>query len=294
MFKSSFFYPYLALLVAMFLWGSSFIALKIAVGSYHPILVIFFRMFIGTLVFLLFGSKIWPRNISWYHFKLLLFMGLLEPCLYFLFESFALTYTSAAQASLIVATLPLMVGILASFVLNEPFNLKMITGFLISLIGVGLLTKASVTTNLCPDPALGNFLEFLAMIVAAGYTVLVRKLSVNFHPLFLAFVQSLLGTIFFGVLGLFWLKDLEQINFQFKPVFAVIYLGVVVTFLAYSLYNYGLSKVEAGKAAMFTNFIPVFAVFLSWWILDETLNKIQLAGCILVGLGIWVSQKGDK
>jgi len=49
--KTAIFFPYLALILAMFLWGSSFIALKLAVDSYHPILVIFLRMFIGSFFF---------------------------------------------------------------------------------------------------------------------------------------------------------------------------------------------------------------------------------------------------
>jgi len=220
-------------------------------------------------------------------------MGILEPCLYFLFESFALQYTSAAQASLIVATLPLMVGILAHWTLKENLKLKVMIGFLFSLVGVGLLTSASSKTEASPNPWLGNSLEFFAMVVAAGYTVLVKKLSISFHPLFLAFAQSLLGTIFFGLLSFFWLSDLSQVRFQLKPALAIFYLGLIVTFLAYSLYNYGLSKLEASKAAMFINLIPVFAVILSWLILGEGLNHVQLLGCMLIGLGIIFSQKGE-
>ncbi|MEJ2155011.1 MAG: EamA family transporter, partial [Desulfobacteraceae bacterium] len=74
----------IGLLMAMLLWASSFVALKMAFGVYHPMVVIFGRMAVASIFFLV--LFIWFRHLVSYakgDYKYLLFMALCEPCLYF-------------------------------------------------------------------------------------------------------------------------------------------------------------------------------------------------------------------
>ncbi|WP_456325260.1 DMT family transporter [Desulfonauticus submarinus] len=282
-------WAYLSLIGATFLWGSSFVALKVAVNFYSPFVVIFFRMFIACVVFIFIWSRIKPGSLSIKQVKLILLMCFFEPCLYFLFEGFALKYTSAGQASLIVSTLPLMVAILACFTLKEKVSFNTIFGFLLAILGVVLLTMASDVNMHSPSPFLGNLLEFIAMITASGYIILARYLSATFHPFFLAFAQAFIGAVFFLPFMLLF-GDINSLELKFWPVVSIVYLGFMVTFLAYSLYNFSLSRLEASKASAFTNLIPVFSIGLSWFLLDEKLNSVQIIGIGLVVLGIIYSQ----
>lgn len=78
------------LVVAMAIWGSSFIALKIAFRDVPPLWVIFARMLIGSLVFLLAWRWRQPQPYVAGDWKYLLGMAACEPCLYFVFEAVAL------------------------------------------------------------------------------------------------------------------------------------------------------------------------------------------------------------
>ena len=100
-----------ALLVAMALWGSSFVALKIAFADYHPMWVIFLRMLVAAICFLFLLRRVMQFNYHKGDWKRLLGLSLAEPCLYFVFEAKALEYTSAAQAGMIVGLLPLIVAL---------------------------------------------------------------------------------------------------------------------------------------------------------------------------------------
>src|SRR5210317_1461960 len=90
----------------MLLWASSFVALKLAFRGYHPMQVIFGRMLIASLCFVVFIPSF--RKLNWRRqdVKYLLTMAVCEPCLYFLFEAKALELTSASQAGMITAMLP--------------------------------------------------------------------------------------------------------------------------------------------------------------------------------------------
>jgi drug/metabolite transporter (DMT)-like permease len=105
--KQKKYWAVLGLLLAMALWGSSFVALKIAFRAYDPMVVIFGRMAVASIGFLMLGRWIVISvRFRWSDLKYMLFMAFCEPCLYFLFEAQAIEHTSASQAGMITAMFP--------------------------------------------------------------------------------------------------------------------------------------------------------------------------------------------
>uniref|UniRef100_UPI0040579B9F DMT family transporter n=1 Tax=Candidatus Electrothrix sp. TaxID=2170559 RepID=UPI0040579B9F len=274
-------------------WASSFVALKIAFHGYHPMQVIFGRMFLASLCFLpfipTFRKLVWRKQ----DLKYLLIMAISEPCLYFTFEAKALELTSASQAGMITAIMPLLVAILAWAWLKERVSRQTLIGFSLAILGACWLSLASESSSNAPNPLLGNFYEFMAMVCAAGYTVSLKHLSNNYPALFLTAIQAFLGSLFF-----FPFLLLPEIGFpghwQAIPALAVIYLGTFVTFVAYGCYNYSVSNIPASQAAGYLNLIPVFSVILGMLILDDRLNFAQWLACGLVFCGVWLSSQRKK
>lgn len=285
--------PLFSLVLAMLLWASSFVALKLAFRGYHPMQVIFGRMFIASLCFVVFIPSF--RKLNWRRsdLKYLLLMALCEPCLYFIFEAKALELTSASQAGMITAMLPLLVAVLAWFWLKERISRQTLSGFLLAIIGAVWLSLASDSTANAPEPLLGNFYEFLAMICAAGYMVSLKHLTSNYPPLFLTAFQAFVGSLFF-----FPFLLLPGVGFpdqwQATPALAVIYLGTFITLGAYGCYNYSSSRVPASQAAGYVNLVPVFGVILGMLILGDTLNLQQGLACGLVFCGVGLSSYGHR
>lgn len=285
--------PAFSLILAMLLWASSFVALKIAFRGYHPMQVIFGRMFVASLCFLPFFPAF--RKLNWRKrdVKYLVIMAVCEPCLYFLFEARALELTSASQAGMITAMLPLLVAILAWGVLRENITRQTLSGFCLAIVGACWLGLAGEASEAAPDPLKGNFYEFLAMVCAAGYTVSLKHLTANYPPLFLTAFQALLGSLFF-----FPFLLLPGIGFpdglQAGPALAVLYLGTVITFGAYACYNFGVSRIPASQAGGFINLIPVFSVLLGMLLLGDRLNLEQWLACGLVFSGVWLSSRRSK
>jgi drug/metabolite transporter (DMT)-like permease len=282
--------PFFSLVLAMLLWASSFVALKLAFRGYHPMQVIFGRMLIASLCFIVFIPAF--RRIEWrrHDLKYLLIMAVCEPCLYFIFEAKALELTSASQAGMITAMLPLLVAILAWSILKETIRRQTLIGFTMAILGACWLRVASEITAEAPNPLLGNFCEFLAMVCAAGYTIALKHLSDHYPPLFLTAFQAFLGCLFF-----FPFLLIPEIGFprhlETTPLLAVLYLGTFITFGAYACYNFGVSRIPASQAAGFVNLIPVFGVLLGMLVLGERLNAEQWLACGLVFCGVWISSK---
>lgn len=284
--------PQGCLLLAMILWASSFVAMKLALEGYHPMQVVLGRMLIATLCFAIFIPSFRRLSFRRQDIKYLLLMAFCEPCLYFLFEARALELTSASQAGMVSAILPLLVAMLAWGLLKEQVRRQTLVGFAVAVVGVVWLSLAGDSSDNAPNPLLGNLLEFLAMVCAAGYTISVKHLSSHYPALFLTAFQAFIGSLFFLPFLLLPGAGLPT-GWVTVPALAVIYLGVAISCVAYGCYNFGVSRIPANRAAAYVNLIPVFAVIMGMIVLGDKLNLSQLFACILVFFGVWLSSRRD-
>jgi len=281
--------PMLELTAASILWASAFIAFKFAFRAYDPMFVLFARMLVASLCFLPLAARFRNQVYRPGDWKPILLMSVFEPCLYFLFETAAIQNTEAAQAGMIVAMLPLLVAVGAHFLLKETVTRRTWAGFGLAVSGAALLSVQSGATENAPNPALGNFLEFLAMCCAMGYTIMLKKLCTRYSPLFLTATQALIGCLFF--LPLMFLPGQRlPTEFVLVPALSVIYLGAVITLGAYALYSYGVSKIPASQASAFINLIPVATVLMARFSLGEVFGTGQYLASALVLAGVFISQ----
>lgn len=282
--------PTLSIIGAVFLWGSSFVAMRIVLKDLHPFAVMFCRLFSALIFIIPISIKLFPKSYQKNDWKILLAMVLFQPCLYFLFESNALTFTTSSQAGVISACLPLMVAVAAWFFLSESINSKTIIGLILSICGVILLTIFQSRQVDAPHPVLGNILEVGAMLSACANLILIKKLSSNYGAWSLTGMQIIAGTIFF-MPGIRYIINADPSIWTMQLIFLLLYLGICVSFLAFGLYNWGISKIKVSRASIFINLIPVTAVMLGWLILGETLNSKQMIAAIIVISGVFLSNQ---
>lgn len=279
--------PYAALLAATSIWASSFIVMKQALEAFDPIFILAVRMTVAALCLLPFLKLLKHVRYRPGDWKLLAFIVICEPGFYFLFEANALRHTSASQAGMVVAMLPLMVGAAARIALKEPLTRTASLGLVLAVVGVVWLSAAGAATESAPNPVLGNFLEFMAMVCATGYMVAARHLMSRYSPHFITGLQAVAGCVFYlPALALPGTPLPESLPLW--PCLGVVYLGSVVTLVAYGSYNYGNSKLPAAQASAFTNLIPVFTLVMGVTLLGETLTLPQLAASALVIAGVFL------
>lgn len=279
----------LALIFAMLVWASSFIALKASMQDLGEYTVIFFRMFVASLCFIYFIKSFLKYDFSKRDLKFILLLAIFEPCLYFIFEAKALIYTSASQAGVMTSFMPIMTAMAAGYFLKEIISKQLIFGTVLTLSGAIWLSLQATATISSPNPMLGNFYEFLAMVCGTGYTIVTRYLVDKYSALFITAIQSFIGAMFFFPFFLYEYFNQELI-FTTSSTLWIIYLGVFVTLGGYGLYNFALTKISASKSAMFINLIPVFTLLLAYIILGEVLTNIEFMASSLVILGVVVSQ----
>lgn len=273
--------PVSCLVGAVLFWGTGYAATKTALGSFSPMTVIWLRMIVATVVFAPLWSRVPRPQYRPGDWKLLALTGLLMPCLYYLFEGFALHYTTSSQAGVVSALVPLLVAVGAWLFLRERLGARPIIAIAISLLGVAVLSLSGATQVSAPNPVLGAVLEFLAVASAAGYMLITKHLGQRYHPWLVTGSQVGIGALVFLPSALLenaatW-SDATPMAWG-----AVIYLGVFVSLGAFGLYNTALGLLPASRASMAINAVPAVALLTGWLALGETLSAVQLLACAAI------------
>ena len=283
---------YLALCSAVFFWGLSFVATKMALESLPTFTLVFTRFALASSLFLLLMTRYGlPRPTRRNQAKLLL-TALFEPGLYFLFETLGLQHTTAPKAALIIAVIPVVVVVLAAIFLRERTGLGGVIGIVTTLVGIAVLVGGNLGRGSSwPGELLGDLLIVGAVLSAACYTVCARDLGRYHSAREITSIQTLYGALFFAPACLTELPQIDWSHVTFRSYAAILYLTLFATVGAFLCYNYALVRLPASRAAVFINGIPVVTAAAAWLLLGETLTAAQLGGGALVLCGVYMTNR---
>ena len=273
------------LLLASFLWGTSFIAGKFAYETLDPALVVLFRLIIAgvilfpiTLRFIKENSK---SDVDW---KKIALLGFLTYPATFLLQFIGLQYTSASSAATMIGIEPLMVILVGQFFFKEQASLTIWLLGTIAFIGVFLLVGLSDSEEIS---LIGCLLVLASTIVVALWLRLSKSVLGNLNPKVYTALSLQLGTLIGLPFMLLLVKD-WNINFSYSSIIALLYLGIGCSLFANWTWNKGLSETETNKSGIFLALEPVFGVLFSIILLNDSLSFTSWVGVALVILSATV------
>src|SRR5713226_500707 len=287
---------YSGLVFTMFVWGLAWPVGRLLATNLPPVSIAAIRYAIVTPVLF---AILWFREGS---FKIerswiptLVVMGVLNTTLYQIFFLYGVKYAAASDDSLVIGIGPVLIAVMASFILKERLTSTKILGFASGLAGIITISILSPNTQVLNRP-LGVTLVFGGATAYALYTVLLRRFFArnradNHGPqqssLSILSWISLFGWLFLIPLSLVeapWTYTWDAVSWL-----GIIYLAILSTIVGYFLYIEGVSKIGAGRSAIFGNLVPVFGVLTSYLLLGENLSPwtgvsflLILAGVLLV------------
>jgi drug/metabolite transporter (DMT)-like permease len=140
-------------------------------------------------------------------------------------------------------------------------------------------------------PVIYSLLMFVAVLSAVGYTLVVKRLAVDYTPITMTAYQSLYGLILFIPLFLiFEVPHLDLNRVTTPSLLAVIYLGVFGSGICFIFMAIGIRELGASKANIFANLIPVVTAILSFLLLKEAMPLLKILGIFIVIVGLLMSQ----
>lgn len=285
---------HIAGIVAMILWGMSFIWSTQAYQSLNPTTTILMRLVVATIFFsaILFIFRLNER-VKKEHLGLFALAAMFEPFLYFIFEGYGLKSTSPIIGSAIIAMIPLVTPIAARIFLKERLTAMNIVGFIISFVGVIVLL---LNKNLEFTASLKGILFLCgAVLVAVGYSIALIRLTKFYKPLTITWMQNIIGMIYFIptaiIMERFQPSTFANVSSYIVPVLC---LGVFCSAIAYALWAFAFSKLGASRANVYSNLIPVFTAIFSYLLAIEALTVNKIIGILVVVVGLVLSQIRTK
>ena len=285
---------YIKLILAAFFWASSAIAGKLILETFLPSQVTLLRFGVATLIlvlFVLYTKKKIKISLK-EHLKLAL-LGVVGVtfCYYFYFEG--LNLSSALNAGLIEATIPLITLAISIGIKEEKFNVRNSMGFLLAYIGVIIVvTKLDFSVIVDSNYNFGDLLLLISTLCFGVYNIFVKKLEFSFESQKI----KLLYIFMYGSIALLpWIYfDISQQNVDWSlslyDAGLVVTLSLGASVLAYMFFNEGIKELGASKASSFINLVPILTIVMAIGILKEEPTLSQIIGSIAILLGVYVSQ----
>ena len=268
-------------LLAIFVWGISFVSTKIILRELPPVTIAFFRQFIA-LVPLVIMMAVKKESFRIKKGELILFVlsSLFGIVLYFLLENSGLVLISASNASLLVAAIPIFALIADAIAGRKKINFQSLVCIVTSVAGVYFITFECKAPDFKSESFLGSLLIFGSMLSWIIYTFISERLSKNYSSLKLTTIQTILS------IPLFIPFVSGELNKWIMPstiaFLNLIFLGVFCSALAYVFFLFGLQKLGPVLVSALLNLIPVITIIAEAIIIKEMISIHQAVGSAMI------------
>ena len=275
-------------LIFIILWSSAFVTTKPIIDNSDPFTALAFRFFFVALGFLIFAiyrkQKILTNNKNLIQS---IFSGVLFHGIYLggVFYSVSIGVPTGI-AALIVTLQPILTNALAGKFLNENVSLKQWIGVLLGFLGAGLVLGFDIGSSL---PIIGVISSFIALLAITTSTLWQKKISNNL-PLSVSNMYQAVGGCLFHLIIIIFFTD-PYINFTFTFLIAMSHQIFLVSFGAFTILMFLIKNNSASKTVTIFFLIPPTTAMMAWLFLNETLNNLDLIGCAVATLGVYIATR---
>lgn len=278
-----------ALFASGLLFGANYWIAKGLMPDYmQPMQIIFVRGLMAMLLFWLVSALLKPVKTDKSDHLRLFICSLLGVAVNQIFFFIGLSYTSPVDTSLIHAGSPLMVMLFSALIMSERITTQKITGILAGAVGAIILILQGAKAGTGDNMLLGNLLIFVNITAYSLYLVLIKPMMMKYDAVTVMKWVFLYG---FLIVIPFSAKDAAAINWKaFSPGawFAISYVVVGTTFLAYLLTTFSLKALSPGVAGYYIYMQPLVAAAIGIFIFNEVLTVTKIIAGLLIFAGVFL------
>jgi len=284
---------YLLLVVANLVYATSYTATRLVLDDIPPALLGLVRLVVGGAIVVAVARIVEPtaaapgradaRRMAW--------MGICGFAAPFAFGNWGLTDSTATNAALLIIVEPVAIIALGPALLGEALTRREAAG-----AGLALLGAIVVVVNGIPGVThwRGDLLLVLSGLAYASYTLLGRAVLLRHSALAVTARSIVWGAIAMAPLAAIeWLAGARP-SLDVRGVGGALYLAIVITALGYLVWNWGLGRIGAPRAAIFITLQPIAGAVLGVLLLHEPLTAFTLAGGVLIVSGLWLTVTGRR
>jgi drug/metabolite transporter (DMT)-like permease len=286
---------YIALGIVSFFWGTTYVASRIGTQHIPGLFVSGVRQFLSGLILVSFFLTRGYSIPTWEVLKKISVQGIFLLCISNGLLTWSLEYISGGLAAIIAALVPLFITIFTLWLSTcVKISKWMIVGMVVGLAGVVIIFYDYLGESHNKNFTLGVSLALLATLSWSYGTVYSSKQKLPVDILFSVGLQMLsAGIIILIVCGLTG-KYVNLADAGHASLFALGYLIVFGSLLAYSAYVFAISKLSPALVSIYAYINPIVAVGLGWLLLQEKLNGNIVLGTFVTLGGVWLVKRESK
>jgi drug/metabolite transporter (DMT)-like permease len=274
--------------VASAVWGASFLLIAEGLESLEPGVVAFGRLACGFLA-LSTLPRARRKAIDPVDRPRLVILGLVWLALPMMLFPIAEQWVSSAVAGMLNGAVPLVAAVIASALLRRAPGRNQIAGLIVGFVGVVAISLPSLQGG--SRTALGTSLVLLAIVSYGFAGNFVVPLQQRYGSLPVIWRTQMAGLVFTAPYALI---GLPNSSFEWKPVAAVVVLGVLGTGLAFAAASTLFGRVGATRGSVIGYVIPVVALVLGVGFRDEHVAALAVAGMLFVLVGAWLTSRAGR
>ena len=272
--------------VSAFFWGANFVLAGSVLADLPPLWAAALRFLLGAGVMLAVAR--WQGDdvlgLARSHWRAHVLLGILGIVGFNLFFFYAMAQTSAANGALIMATNPVLTTRLASALLREQIASRQLAALPVALAGVAVVISQGELTQLSHFAiGHGDALMLCANLVWALYNVATRRFMPRGSPVGNTALMMTVGAVVLTMIAVSQGAEFALPGLHAGTALAIMVLGGTV--LAYLFWGMGIQRLGAGRAALFLNLVPVFAMLIGG-VIGTPPSAVQLIGGALVLFGV--------
>ena len=283
--KQSHLLPILQALLVTFLWSTSFIIIKWGLIEIPPITFAGLRYSLAFICFipLVLRKKYFTeiKNLTGKQWLQLILLGIIFYTFTQGTQFLGLSLLPSVTVSLMLNFTPLLVAILGVFMINEkPTVLQWFGG---ALFIIGIFTYFSPLSSI-QGQLTGLVVMIVGVIANAVASILGRNInrSKNISPLVVTFISMGIGAALLLLIGI---GQSGIPNISYKNWLFIIWLAVINTALAFTLWNHTLRSLSAMESSIINGTMLIQIAILAWIFLGESITMINGVGMLIASIG---------
>jgi len=279
-----------------FIWGTTWAAITISLRGIPPFTGVALRFAIAAALLIVYarimGIPLAPVDRR--EKRLRIFHALLTFCGSYGVVFWAEQWVPSGLASVIFATFPLFVAVMAHFALpKERMTTPVVVGSLLGLAGIAVIFAEDFDLLGGAMVAVGSAVMLISPVVAAVVSVAVKRWGSGMHPVSFNAVAMAYAAVIMGVVAAL-VERHRSVTFDFGPVAAVLYMAIAGTAITFPLYFWLLERMEARQVALIGYGTPVVALFLGVILMNEPITARILIGSAMVVVGVAVASHARR
>lgn len=269
------------------MWASAFTTTRMIVTEAPPLLALSLRFALSGVIGIAIGlamGQTW-RKLSRFQWRAVIVLGLCQNALYLGLNWVAMQWIEAGLASIIAATMPLMVAAMGWIFMGERLRPLGYGGLFLGLVGVAIIMGVRLQGG--SDP-IGIAMGFVAAVALAIATLSVRGASSGGNVMMIVGLQMLVGAATLAVIAPFF--ENWDVALSGRLAWAFLYTVVVPGLAATWIWFLLVQRIGAVRAATFHFLSPFFGVAIGAMVLGEKLGISDVVGVGIIMAGILAVQ----